>query len=498
MLSSGPFMGLWIQGMSRSLAPARFLSRPRGRRALLGVLLVVGVTGGAALYLHRPDAAADPPAQPSAAAATLTQRVAGRMLQLTVAPAAVGPNRLLLSIRDAQGRVVRGAGVSFTLTMRDMAMGQTVVAANPVRDGRYQAMATFTMPGHWAVTAQAGGHGLPAAGLRATFPVTAAFTPAAVVPTALPLAAGTTLRTTSHDPAPAAVPWAHLPYRAAVSFVDNGLVYIPGRPTLTRVGALNHSIKLAPDGTIWATNVQSDSVAIIDPRSGRVLTSVAVGLYPVHIAFTPDGRRAYVTNFYGSSVSVIDVRTRRVTATITVGLEPHGLTLTPDGRQVWVPCSLNGGMWVIDTGSNKVVGVALTGLTPHAAAVSPDERTVYMTDSSLGTLLAVDRATRMVRGRVAIKTGSAMVLVAPDGRRVYVTGQGGGVLTVVDARTLRIVARIPVGAAPHGIVQTPDGRYLYVAANNSRHVAVVDARTDRVVAKVAVPGAADELALLPR
>ncbi len=474
------------------------VTRARRRGVLLGGLLVVVVGAGAALYMRQSSAVADRPAHSAAAVSPLAQRVAGRTLQLDVAPAAVGPNRLLLSIQDAQGHTVRGARVSFTLTMRDMAMGQTVVAANPVRDGRYQAMATFTMPGHWAVAAQAEGAGLPPAGLRATFPVTAAFTPSAVVPTALPLAAGTTLSLASRDPAPAAVQWAHLPYRAAVSFVDDGLVYIPGRPTLTHVGALNHSIKLAPDGTIWATNVQSDTVAIIDPHSGRVLTSIAVGLYPVHIAFTPDGRRAYVTNFFSGSVSVIDVRTRHVTATIKVGLEPHGLTVTPDGRQVWVPCSLGGGMWVIDTRNNKVVGIALTGLTPHAAIVSPDGRTVYMTDSSLGTLLAVDRATLRVRGRVAVKTGSAMVVVSPDGRRVYVTGQGGSVLTVVDARTLRIIARVPVGAAPHGLVLTPDGRYLYVAANNGRHVAVVDTRSDRVVATVAVPGAADELALLPR
>lgn len=433
---------------------------------------------------------------PATTSDTQVQTVAGTTLRLAVDPAAVGPNRLLLSIDDAHGRVIRGARVSVTLTMREMAMGQTVLAATPVRDGRYQAMATFTMPGHWVVSASARGRGLPA-GLQATFVVSAGLGTGAAVPTALPLAAGATQPRAPRDPAPAAVQWTGLPYRAAVSFVDNGLVYLPGQRTLTHVGALNHSIAQAPDGTIWATDVLSDSVGVIAPHSGRIVARIPVGLYPVHIAFTPDGRRAYVTNYYGSTVSVVDVRQRHVIATVAVGLEPHGLTISPDGRQVWVPCSLNGGLWIIDTRTNKVAGIVPTGLIPHAAAVSPDGKTVYMTESGFGTLVIVDRTTRRVTGHVAIKTGSAMVVVARDGRRVYVSGQAGHVVTVVDARTRHFVARIPVGAAPHGLALTPDGRYLYVAANNGRHVTVIATRSDRVVATIPVPGAADELALLP-
>jgi hypothetical protein len=33
---------------------------------------------------------------------------------------------------------------------------------------------------------------------------------------------------------------------------------------------------------------------------------------PVHIALTPDGRRAYVSNYLSNNVAVVDVRTRRV------------------------------------------------------------------------------------------------------------------------------------------------------------------------------------------
>ena len=298
--------------------------------------------------------------------------------------------------------------------------------------------------------------------------------------------------------APAAVRWTGLPYRAVVSFADNGLVYVPGQPALTRVGTQNHSVARAPDGTMWVTDYFGGRVAVLDPASGRILKNIPVGIGPAHMAFARDGRRAYVADYFSSDISVVDVRARRVVATVPrLGLGPHALALAPDGRQLWVPCANGGGIYIVDTRTDKALSIVPTGGLPHAVAFSPDGRTAYMTDATPGAakLVVVDTATLKIRARILIGAGSAIVAAGHDGRRVYVTGQSGSVLTVVDAATLHIVARVPVGKAPHGLTFTPDGRLLYIAVNDSRHVAVVDTRTDKVVATVSVPGVADELAL---
>jgi YVTN family beta-propeller protein len=427
---------------------------------------------------------------------SLVQTVAGVTLRLEVAPAAFGPNRVLLALRDAHNRPVQGAQVRLALDMTDMPMGTTAVTAAPVSGGRYQALPRLIMPGHWRIRVRVRGPGLPAQGVQTTFRLTVAARAAGPVPAALPVVGGPAPATRTTTVSPAAVRWpATLPYRAVVSFLDNGLVYLPGHTALLRIGQLNHTVAAAPDDSLWVSDYMGSRVAVLAPHTGRLIGSIPTGIGPVHIAFTPDGRRAYVSNYLSSDVAVVDVRTRRVLRRVAVGMWPHGLAMTPDGRQVWVPCGGAASLSVIDTHTNRVTHTYIAGLMPHAVASSPDGRTVYMTDARPGDLVVLDRASGAVRARVPIHTGSAMVAVSPNGQRVYVTGQGGNVLTVVDAATHRIVTRVSVGGAPHGLVLTPDGRFVYVAVNRGRHVAVVETRTERVVATVPVPGTANELAL---
>jgi YVTN family beta-propeller protein len=387
-------------------------------------------------------------------------------------------------------------GVQLISESLDMRMGRIPYAATPLGGGRWQARNVYPlMNGRWALTVQVRSGGGWVALRRFVYQVplrgTMRLLGAGRAPTT---ATGTTI-------APSAVRWGGLPDQAVVSFANNGLVYVPGLPTLVHVGSQNHSVKLVPDGMIWVMDNAGGRVAVLDPRTGRIVARIRVGIAPAHAAFTPDGRRVYVSNMLSNDVSVIDVHARRVVATVSVqpALQPHALAITPDGRQVWVPCGLGGGIWVIDTRTNKVTRQIMTGGFPHSVTFSPDGRTVYMTDATPGAsrLFVLDRTTGAIRARIPIGTGSAMVVASGDGRRVYVTGQSGSVLTVIDAATRRVVTRVPVGRGPHGLAFTPDGRLLYVAVNDAHHVAVVDTTTDQVVATVPLPGTADELALWP-
>jgi hypothetical protein len=124
------------------------------------------------------------------ATVSLLQTVTRVTLSLAVAPAAFGPNRVLLALRDAHNRPVQGAQVQLALDMTDMPMGTTAVTGAPVGGGRYQALPRLIMPGHWRIRVVARGPGLPAQGLQATFHLTAAAQAAGPVPTALPIVGG--------------------------------------------------------------------------------------------------------------------------------------------------------------------------------------------------------------------------------------------------------------------------------------------------------------------
>src|SRR5207247_1265364 len=108
-----------------------------------------------------------------------------------------------------------------------------------------------------------------------------------------------------------------------------------------RLALLLGVLVLSP--VVWAgtpqayiTNLNDNTVSVIDTASNTVTATVAVGASPTGVAVAPDGARVYVANEVDGTVSVIDTGRNAVTATVTVGVGPVGVAVTPDGARVYV------------------------------------------------------------------------------------------------------------------------------------------------------------------
>lgn len=76
---------------------------------------------------------------------------------------------------------------------------------------------------------------------------------------------------------------------------------------------------------VWVTDEDNGKVAFYMTGSTMKMGEVATGAGAHGIAFSNDGRTAYVTNQMADSVSVIDVANRKVLKNIVVGNKPNGL-----------------------------------------------------------------------------------------------------------------------------------------------------------------------------
>src|SRR5690349_9511419 len=92
--------------------------------------------------------------------------------------------------------------------------------------------------------------------------------------------------------------------------------------------ALTAHLPYASDGDAKASsaNEANDAIDVLHGPSG--------------VAFSPDGKHAYVANEGADAVSVIVVATGIVSQTIKVGALPHDVRLSSDGR---VACVTNQG-----------------------------------------------------------------------------------------------------------------------------------------------------------
>jgi YVTN family beta-propeller protein len=82
---------------------------------------------------------------------------------------------------------------------------------------------------------------------------------------------------------------------------------------------------VAPSGELWVTDSDNGMVAFFSIGTGAKLGETATGSGAHAIAFSGDGRTAYVSNQGAASVSVLDMATRAVSKSITVGQEPNGM-----------------------------------------------------------------------------------------------------------------------------------------------------------------------------
>ena len=78
------------------------------------------------------------------------------------------------------------------------------------------------------------------------------------------------------------------------------------------------------------------------------------GSCPLGLAFTPDGKHAYVANYVDGTVSVIDTAIGTVSAVIGVRQGALGVAATPDGKHIYVSNQNDGTVSVLTTASGTV------------------------------------------------------------------------------------------------------------------------------------------------
>jgi YVTN family beta-propeller protein len=77
-------------------------------------------------------------------------------------------------------------------------------------------------------------------------------------------------------------------------------------------------------------------VSVISTATRRVIATIGVGLYPVGVAFSPDGSRGFVTNDCSGTVSVIRTATRHVIGTVIAPCHPASVAVSPDSTHIYV------------------------------------------------------------------------------------------------------------------------------------------------------------------
>ena len=242
------------------------------------------------------------------------------------------------------------------------------------------------------------------------------------------------------------------------------------------------------------------TLAIVDPVSGKVLASVPEGGVTGHeVIASPDGRLAFVP-IYGNSgvgkpgtdgrtLTVIDVASQKVVNLVDFGhgVRPHCPLIGPKDGLLYVTTELNQTVTLIDPKTLKIVGHIPTGQPEsHMLALSHDGKRGYTANVGPGTVSVLDIQARKVLKIIQVSANTQRISISPDDRWVFTADQTKPELVMIDTTTNSVAWRRPLEGIAYGTAPTPDGRFLLITLPDQDKIAVFDIKAMKVVRSVAV------------
>lgn len=295
---------------------------------------------------------------------------------------------------------------------------------------------------------------------------------------------------------------------------------------------------------IWQTNSAGDVVDIIDPATNKVVLKVKDIEVPHGVAFSPDGKRAYISCESEKTLWAADTKTGKLLGKAPLSGHPNNISISKDGKRVFVGIvQAPGAVDVIDTASMKNIKTIAVKGGVHNTYVTPDGKWV-LAGSIVGKILTVidpetlqiawekpfdlgvrpiafekaaDGSTNRLFIQLSGYSGFAVlnfktheeeariklpsepggghteggapshgIGVAPDGKTLWVDSSLANAVFVYSLPDLKVLGYVKTGEVPDWITFTPDGKRIYIANSGSNSVSAIDTATRKEVARIPV------------
>ena len=252
-----------------------------------------------------------------------------------------------------------------------------------------------------------------------------------------------------------------------------------------------HDLALARDGrTLFATNLASGRLSVIDTEKMETVASLYTGARSHVVTLTNDNKHAWIANIAEDTISILEIATLKIVGSLPTGQGPTGLAFSRDGKFAYVSNQGDKTVQVIEVDSHRVIKAIPVGTNPHFIVLGPDGR-IWGCNTGSNDIYVIDTTTQEVSGSFQVGPFPQQIAFAHkglSGPNAYVTVAGFNKVLVLntDLKQMRVMEEIAVGERPNGIWANSQGTKLFVANEGANDISVIDTGTSQVIANVAV------------
>jgi YVTN family beta-propeller protein len=273
-------------------------------------------------------------------------------------------------------------------------------------------------------------------------------------------------------------------------------------------GITGHEVAASPDGRIAFVPIYGNSgvakpgtdgqtISVVDLASRKVIGTVDFGhgVRPHCVVYDPVSQMLYVTTELDNSIAIIDPKSLKIVGSIPTGEKySHMLAISHDGLRGYTANVEPGTVSVLDIKARKTLAVIPISPYTQRISISQDDRMVFTSDQTKPQLAVIDTATNSVKSWVALPAPGYGTASTLDGRWLLVAMPHANQVAVVDLKTLKLTRTIDVPSAPQELLMRPGGQVAYVSCNVKNQVAVIDLSSWTVQKLIAAGKTADGLA----
>ncbi len=278
--------------------------------------------------------------------------------------------------------------------------------------------------------------------------------------------------------------------KAKATKVDNAPKVTWEKLFRVRTGSLPKGVVLNPDETeAWVTNFGHDrgkNITVFDAKTGKTKKQIYLKGRAVELAFSNDGKTAYVSNFDTGKLYAIDVETYEIRDSVYSGRNPKIVTLAPDGERVYVSNWTSRTVSVIDADTLELLGEAKVGSAPRGSDTDAAGKFLFVANFNGHNLSIVNAETMKETKKLKMGRHPRHVTATPDGKSILVScmGKGSDTVFVIDPVTHEIVKQIKVARGPKAMAISPDSRYAFTANYFAHSVSIIDLAAGKVVGEI--------------